>query len=189
MVHPVPVAVRRLDPDLPLPAYAHPGDAGADLLAAEDVELPAGGWRPVRTTAFSSARKWSAASFDGHGHWLIGAPEMLLARRQDRSDASECEEELGHRRVVRREQCHPVSCPYASRLERGHPAADLGVELPVGPPVVREGERQGLRPRLGSSIRSISRSETTCSSCSASSSPGRSCSSSLRRSVTSCSAP
>jgi cation-transporting P-type ATPase E len=42
------------------------------------------GWRPVSTTAFSSARKWSAASFDGHGHWLIGAPEMLLARPADR---------------------------------------------------------------------------------------------------------
>ena len=34
--------VRRLDPDLPLPAYAHPGDAGADLMTAEDVELAPG---------------------------------------------------------------------------------------------------------------------------------------------------
>jgi cation-transporting ATPase E len=42
------------------------------------------GWRPVSTTAFSSARKWSAASFDGHGQWLVGAPEMLLARESDR---------------------------------------------------------------------------------------------------------
>jgi cation-transporting P-type ATPase E len=41
------------------------------------------GWRPVSTTAFSSARKWSAASFNEHGHWLIGAPEMLLAEGQD----------------------------------------------------------------------------------------------------------
>ncbi len=32
----VTVYLRRLDPDLPLPAYAHPGDAGADLLAARD---------------------------------------------------------------------------------------------------------------------------------------------------------
>ncbi len=39
---PVEVLVRRLDPDLPLPAYAHPGDAGADLVAAEDVELGPG---------------------------------------------------------------------------------------------------------------------------------------------------
>ncbi|MGC9666522.1 dUTP diphosphatase [Planosporangium sp. 12N6] len=45
----VPVALRRLDPDLPLPAYAHPGDAGADLVAAEDVELPPGGRALVRT--------------------------------------------------------------------------------------------------------------------------------------------
>jgi dUTP pyrophosphatase len=36
------VPVRRLDPDLPLPAYAHPGDAGADLVSAEDVELAPG---------------------------------------------------------------------------------------------------------------------------------------------------
>ena len=36
------VLVRQLDPDLPLPAYAHPGDAGADLVSAEDVELAAG---------------------------------------------------------------------------------------------------------------------------------------------------
>jgi dUTP pyrophosphatase len=45
----VPVPVRRLDPDLPLPAYAHPGDAGADLVAAEDVELAPGARALVRT--------------------------------------------------------------------------------------------------------------------------------------------
>jgi len=38
----VPVAVRRLDPGLPLPSYAHPGDAGADLCAAVDVTLRPG---------------------------------------------------------------------------------------------------------------------------------------------------
>ncbi|SCE74063.1 deoxyuridine 5'-triphosphate nucleotidohydrolase [Micromonospora coriariae] len=38
----VPVPVRLLDAELPLPAYAHPGDAGADLVAAADVELPPG---------------------------------------------------------------------------------------------------------------------------------------------------
>jgi dUTP pyrophosphatase len=45
----VPVPVRRLDPDLPMPAYAHPGDAGADLVAAEDVELTPGARSLVRT--------------------------------------------------------------------------------------------------------------------------------------------
>ena len=32
----------RLDPDLPLPAYAHPGDAGADLHTTIDVTLAPG---------------------------------------------------------------------------------------------------------------------------------------------------
>ncbi|GGM26977.1 MULTISPECIES: dUTP diphosphatase [Micromonospora] len=45
----VGVAVRQLDPELPLPAYAHPGDAGADLVAATDVELPPGGRALVPT--------------------------------------------------------------------------------------------------------------------------------------------
>jgi dUTP pyrophosphatase len=38
----VTVRLRRLDPDLPVPAYAHPGDAGADLLAAHDVAIAPG---------------------------------------------------------------------------------------------------------------------------------------------------
>ncbi|WP_341261971.1 dUTP diphosphatase [Gordonia rubripertincta] len=37
-----PIAVRRLDPDLPLPTRAHPGDAGVDLCSTIDLELPAG---------------------------------------------------------------------------------------------------------------------------------------------------
>ena len=36
------VPVRRLDPGLPLPAYARGGDAGLDLLAAEDVTVAPG---------------------------------------------------------------------------------------------------------------------------------------------------
>ena len=38
------IATVRLDPDLPLPSYAQPGDAGADLLARVDATIaPAGG--------------------------------------------------------------------------------------------------------------------------------------------------
>ena len=36
------VAVRQLDPGLPLPGYAHPGDAGADLYAAVDMKIAPG---------------------------------------------------------------------------------------------------------------------------------------------------
>jgi dUTP pyrophosphatase len=38
----LPVAVVRLDPGLPLPSYAHPGDAGADLMSTVDVTLEPG---------------------------------------------------------------------------------------------------------------------------------------------------
>ena len=34
--------VQRLDPGLPLPRYAHPGDAGLDLHSAEDVTIAPG---------------------------------------------------------------------------------------------------------------------------------------------------
>ena len=38
----LPVAVVRLDAGLPLPSYAHPGDAGADLVSTMDVTLAPG---------------------------------------------------------------------------------------------------------------------------------------------------
>lgn len=36
------VSLKRLDSDLPLPTYAHPGDAGADLMTTVDVTLAPG---------------------------------------------------------------------------------------------------------------------------------------------------
>jgi dUTP pyrophosphatase len=48
------VLVRRLDPDLALPAYAHPGDAGADVVTAVDIEL-APGQRAVVPTGIAIA--------------------------------------------------------------------------------------------------------------------------------------
>lgn len=45
----VEISIVRLDPDLPLPSYAHPGDAGADLCAREDVTLKPGERRLVPT--------------------------------------------------------------------------------------------------------------------------------------------
>lgn len=47
--------VVRLDPSLPLPYYARPGDAGADLVARERVVLPAGGGRALVPTGVAVA--------------------------------------------------------------------------------------------------------------------------------------
>jgi dUTP pyrophosphatase len=49
------VPIVRLDPDLPLPSYARPGDAGADLVAREAVVLPARGGRAVVPTGVAVA--------------------------------------------------------------------------------------------------------------------------------------
>lgn len=43
------IRVHRLSADVPLPAYAHPGDAGLDLAAAETVVLGQGERRAVAT--------------------------------------------------------------------------------------------------------------------------------------------
>lgn len=53
----------RLDPDLPLPEYAKPGDAGVDLRAREDVTLPPGGGRGLVATGLSVAIPEGYAGF------------------------------------------------------------------------------------------------------------------------------
>src|SRR6516165_3522356 len=42
---------------------------------------PPPGWVRREAVAFSSARKWSAASFAGHGTWILGAPEIVFANQ------------------------------------------------------------------------------------------------------------
>ena len=59
----VPVPVIRLDADLPLPAYAKPGDAGADLVARTGVTLAPGGGRAVVPTGIALAIPIGYAGF------------------------------------------------------------------------------------------------------------------------------
>jgi len=59
---PVEILIQRLDPDLPLPAYAHPGDAGADLTTAVDIEL-APGQRALVPTGIAVALPDGYAAF------------------------------------------------------------------------------------------------------------------------------
>ena len=57
------VPVVRLDPDLPLPEYAKPGDAGVDLRASEDAELAPGGGRALVATGIAVAIPRGYAGF------------------------------------------------------------------------------------------------------------------------------
>lgn len=82
----VQVLLRRLDPELPAPAYAHPGDAGADLVAREDVTL-APGARATVPTGVSIALPPGYAAFvhprsglaSRHGLTVVNAPGTVDA--------------------------------------------------------------------------------------------------------------
>ncbi|UFU08377.1 dUTP diphosphatase [Ruania halotolerans] len=82
----VEVLVHRLDPDLPMPRYAQPGDAGMDLLTREAHQLRPGERRAIATglaialpagyAAFVHPRSGLAAR---HGLTVLNAPGTIDA--------------------------------------------------------------------------------------------------------------
>ena len=58
----VPLRIRKLDPSVAAPAYAHPGDAGMDLCSAEDLTLGPGE-RAMVSTGFAMALPEGYAAF------------------------------------------------------------------------------------------------------------------------------
>src|SRR5690349_2937124 len=78
------ILVQRLDPEVPMPSRAHPGDAGLDLHAAEDVALKPGERASVATgiaiaipdgyAGFVVPRSGLAAR---HGIGVVNAPGLI----------------------------------------------------------------------------------------------------------------
>jgi dUTP pyrophosphatase len=85
-VEPLQVAVRRLDPEVPLPAYARAGDAGCDLVTTVDAVVPPGE-RVLLPTGIALALPEGYAGFvhprSGlalhHGVSLVNAPGTIDA--------------------------------------------------------------------------------------------------------------
>lgn len=83
----LPVPIVQLDPDLPLPAYAHVGDAGLDLYAREDALVASSGGRVLMPTGISIAIPPGHAGFvlprSGnalrHGLTVANAPGLIDA--------------------------------------------------------------------------------------------------------------
>jgi dUTP pyrophosphatase len=77
--------VRRLDPTLELPSYAHAGDAGLDLVARAGTVLPAGGGRALIPTGIAIAIPVGYAGFvqprSGlavkHGVTVLNSPGLI----------------------------------------------------------------------------------------------------------------
>ena len=81
----------RLDPELPEPSYARPGDAGADLYARIDVTVAAGGGRALVPTGVALAIPDGYAGFvqprSGlalrHGVTLANSPGLIDSGYRD----------------------------------------------------------------------------------------------------------
>ena len=80
------VQVRRLDPEVPLPDYAHPGDAGCDLVTTRDADV-APGERVVLPTGLALALPDGYAAFvhprsglaARHGVGIVNSPGTVDA--------------------------------------------------------------------------------------------------------------
>jgi dUTP pyrophosphatase len=87
----VRVPIVRLDPDLPIPAYAHAGDAGADLCARTAITLAPAGGRGVVPTGLAIAIPDGYAGFvlprSGlalrHGVTCLNTPGLIDAGYRD----------------------------------------------------------------------------------------------------------
>ena len=79
------VPIVRHDPDLPLPSYAHAGDAGLDLRAREHGVVPPGGGRLLMPTGIAIAVPTGHAGFvlprsgnaANHGLTLANTPGLI----------------------------------------------------------------------------------------------------------------
>ena len=79
------IPVVRLDPDLPLPAHARPGDAGVDVMARVDVTLAPAGGRALVPTGIAFALPEGYAGFvqprSGlalkHGVTVLNSPGLI----------------------------------------------------------------------------------------------------------------
>lgn len=115
----VPVLLQRLDPDLPAPGYAHPGDAGADLTSRVEVTL-APGERALVPTGIALALPDGFAGFvhprsglaARHGIGMVNAPGTIDAGY--RGEISVC--------LVNLDRSQPVT------LHRGQRIAQLVVQ-------------------------------------------------------------
>jgi dUTP pyrophosphatase len=128
----VPILIQRLDPALPLPERAHPGDAGADLFAAADVEL-APGQRAVVPTGVAIALPDGYAAFVHPRSGLAARYGVTIVNAPGTVDA-------GYRGEIRVTLLN-TDADSPVRFQRGDRIAQLVVQR-VEHPVFHEVDRQ-----------------------------------------------
>lgn len=151
--HVVDVLVTRLDPRVPLPSYAHPGDAGADLCTTTDATI-APGERAMVSTGIAIALPPGYAAFvhprSGLAHRLgvsiVNTPgtidagyrgeiKVLLVNHDLRESAAFQRGDRIAQLVIQRVEVarfHAVTTlPGSARGDGGH--GSTGVSSPLGP--------------------------------------------------------
>jgi cation-transporting ATPase E len=94
-----------------LGALADDPNANGTLVAVAAKLAAPEGWHRTQTVAFNSARKWSAAAFEGHGCWVFGAPDVLLAADDPIRDRVRELAATGRRVLVAGQTRHPLTGP------------------------------------------------------------------------------
>lgn len=131
---------------LGLLADATEGNATAAAVAAA---FPDTEWQRTARIPFSSARKWSAATAAGHGTWVLGAPELVLADAQDAASgqarAAAQQIAAAGLRVLLLAQSDVATADSPSRAAVALPSGLLPVALVVLAERVREDAAETLR--------------------------------------------
>ncbi|MGY3564505.1 HAD-IC family P-type ATPase [Sinomonas sp. RB5] len=123
----------------------------ASMQAIRDAFPDSPGWATAQTLPFSSARKYGGVVFEGHGAWLLGAPDVLLpAGSPARAEA----EEIGARGLRVLLLARAARLPEASPQPGGDAAGGTrpgGVVRGVEPEalvVLEQKVREDVRPTL-----------------------------------------
>jgi cation-transporting ATPase E len=89
-----------------LGALAHTDPSpNASLHAVAEAFARPDGWHRSATVPFSSARKWSAATFGERGTWVLGAPEMVV---DDVPPGARAHIDAGRRVLLLARAPHPI---------------------------------------------------------------------------------
>ena len=140
-----------------LGALAAAGPRPNATMRALAASYPDPGWRPDHVIAFSSARKWSAASYDGEGTWVIGSPEMIMAGPGEVLDRAARQAAGGYRVLLLAKAAAPSLGP----ADEGEPRLPGGID-PVALVTLEEQIRPDAKATLeffarqGVSVRVIS---------------------------------
>ncbi|MFG2097893.1 HAD-IC family P-type ATPase [Streptomyces sp. NPDC048612] len=120
-----------------------------------------GGWRCVQSLPFSSARKYSGASFNGpdgeNTTWLLGAPDVLLPPGDHRLTETDTLNARGLRVLLLARAVRALDDPEVTRGVRPTALVVLEQRLrPDAPDTLRYFEEQGVRAKVLSGDNAVS---------------------------------